>query len=127
MPSILWVVSNARSKGYISEEYAVHFLRACGYVIIGTNLYSKYGEIDILTFKNNCYHIFEVKSVRINNHQNACTVTRTKLSRIIQTFLSLYPSRSHGYILHVLLIEWDRNGRYITNTDLMHVSHEDWY
>jgi len=74
----------SRAKGDIAEKRAIAYLEACGYVIVDCNVYSRFGEIDIIARKNNILHFIEVKSgedyeLAIQN------ITPLKLSKIIKT------------------------------------------
>jgi len=74
----------SRAKGDVAEAKAVTFLEDLGYTIVERNFYSRFGEIDIITSKENILHFVEVKSgedyeLAIQN------ITPQKLSRIIKT------------------------------------------
>lgn len=51
-----------RIIGQKGEEYAASFLQKKGYHIIHQNLYTRYGEIDIVVYKNKRLIFVEVKS-----------------------------------------------------------------
>ena len=78
---------NSKNKGNIAEDKAVKFLENLNYQIIERNFYSKFGEIDIITKKDNVLHFIEVKSGK--NFEPIYNITPTKLSRIIKT-LNVY-------------------------------------
>jgi putative endonuclease len=74
----------SRKKGNIAELKAVEFLKSKGFKIIEQNFYSRFGEIDIITIKDNIYHFIEVKSA--DSYEVAIlNVTPKKLSKITKT------------------------------------------
>lgn len=58
--------SHNKIIGKIGETIAIEFLHKKGFKIIEKNFISKYGEIDIICLKNDCYYFFEVKT-RLND------------------------------------------------------------
>ncbi|MFT7860011.1 MAG: YraN family protein [Sulfurimonas sp.] len=74
----------SREKGNIAEEKACGYLKENGYDIVERNFYSRFGEIDIIAFKEDVFHFVEVKSGE--DYESAIlNITPTKLSRIIKT------------------------------------------
>ncbi|WP_434580397.1 YraN family protein [Sulfurimonas sp. NW15] len=74
----------SRAKGNIAEEKAALFLQEHGYTILEKNFYSRFGELDIIAFKDNILHFVEVKSGE--NYELAIqNITPAKLSRLIKT------------------------------------------
>jgi len=74
----------SRAKGNLAEDKAVEFLFDNGFSIIERNFYSRFGEIDIITSKDDVLHFVEVKSgedyeLAIQN------ITPTKISRLVKT------------------------------------------
>ena len=74
----------SRVKGSIAEAKAVAFLRDFGYVLIETNFYSRFGEIDIIAMQDEVLCFVEVKSaecyeVAVQN------ITPSKIAKIIKT------------------------------------------
>lgn len=74
----------SRAKGNLAEDKACKFLFDNGYSVVERNFYSRFGELDIIAFKDNILHFIEVKSgedyeLAIQN------ITPTKLSRLIKT------------------------------------------
>ena len=63
----------SRNKGYAAEQKACEFLREHDFEIIDRNVYSRYGEIDIIALKEDVLHFVEVKSgkARLNKHQKS--------------------------------------------------------
>lgn len=74
---------NTRKKGLKAEEVAVDYLKRNNYQIVTTNFYSKFGEIDIIAYKNNTFHFIEVKSGV--NFEPIYNITPSKLNKIIKT------------------------------------------
>jgi putative endonuclease len=78
---------NSREIGNIAEEKAVLFLEKKEYKIVEKNFYSRFGEIDIIAFKNDVYHFIEVKSG--DSFEPIYNITSSKLQKIIKT-MNLY-------------------------------------
>jgi len=74
----------SRAKGNRAEELACGFLYDMGFEIVERNFYSRFGEIDIITFKDGVLHFVEVKSGE--DYESALqNITPLKLSRLIKT------------------------------------------
>jgi putative endonuclease len=74
----------SRAKGNIAEQKAELFLLENGYEIIERNFYSRFGEIDIITIKEDVLGFVEVKSG--DDYELAVqNITPAKLSKIIKT------------------------------------------
>ena len=74
----------SRVKGDKAEAKAIRFLQQKGFVIVESNFYSRFGEIDIIASKEGALHFVEVKSgldfeSAINN------ITPQKLQKILKT------------------------------------------
>ncbi len=77
----------SRSKGNAAEEKACRYLRSAGFDIIDRNVYSRFGEIDIIALKDEVLHFVEVKSA--NDYEAAVqNITPTKLHRLLLTVQS---------------------------------------
>ena len=74
----------SRAKGNLAEDKASEFLLASGYSLIERNFYSRFGEIDIIAFKNEVLHFVEVKS-GVDYESAVQNITPKKLSRLIKT------------------------------------------
>jgi len=72
----------SRKKGNIAEDMAVDFLHDNGFKILERNYYSRFGEIDIIAFKDDTIHFIEVKS---GKGEPIFNITPSKLSKIIKT------------------------------------------
>lgn len=53
---------NKRKFGKVGEKIAQDYLKNNGYEIIETNFYTKKGEIDIISQKDNCLVFVEIKT-----------------------------------------------------------------
>ena len=100
MPKVF--TSKSQQTGEIGENVAVKFLMKHGFSIIERNYTKKWGEIDIITEKDNRVHFIEVKSVQrdisvfpfIGHESNDYRAEDNmhpwklkRLSRTIQTYL----------------------------------------
>ncbi len=100
MPKVF--TSKSQQIGEIGENVAVKFLVKLGFSVIERNYTKKWGEIDIVTKKDNRVHFIEVKSVQrdmsvfpfigrgINDYRaedNMHPWKLKRLSRTIQTYL----------------------------------------
>ncbi|WP_035908167.1 YraN family protein [Lebetimonas sp. JS032] len=74
---------NTKTKGNIAEQKAAQFLKNNNFKIIERNFYTKFGEIDIIAFKNSVFHFIEVKSGK--NFEPVYNITHAKLQRIIKS------------------------------------------
>jgi len=74
----------SRAKGNIAEDQAVVFLEEQGHFIAERNFYSRFGEIDIITTKDNVLHFVEVKSGE--DYEKAIqNITPSKINKLIKT------------------------------------------
>jgi len=74
----------SRVKGNIAEDKAVTFLIQEGYSVVDRNVYSRFGEIDIIVLKDEILHFIEVKSG--DDYEKAIqNITPSKLSKLIKT------------------------------------------
>jgi putative endonuclease len=74
----------SRAKGNIAEQKAELFLLENGYEIIERNFYSRFGEIDIITIKEDVLGFVEVKSG--DDYELAVqNITPSKISKILKT------------------------------------------
>jgi putative endonuclease len=74
----------SRAKGNVAEEKASEYLQSLGYGIVERNFYSRFGEIDIIAFKEEVFHFVEVKSA--DDYELAIqNITPAKLSKLIKT------------------------------------------
>ncbi len=83
--------------GKIGEDLACDFLKGKGFVILSRNYQRKWGELDIVGFKDDMIHFFEVKSTTFNfiglsdTHRPEENVHGLKIKhirRMIETYLN---------------------------------------
>ena len=72
----------SRKKGNLAEDKAVDFLLDRGFKILERNYYSRFGEIDIIAFKDETIRFVEVKS---GKGEPIFNITPSKLSKIQKT------------------------------------------
>ncbi|MGB5966114.1 MAG: YraN family protein [Sulfurimonadaceae bacterium] len=90
----------SRAKGTLAEEKACQYLRSQGFDIVDRNVYSKFGEIDVIAMKDEVLHFIEVKSA--NDYESAVqNITPTKMHRFLQTVAS-YQKKHHLDIDHCI-------------------------
>lgn len=65
MPKVF--TSKTQKIGELGEKIACKYLISKGFTILDQNITKKYGEIDILTQKENKIHFIEVKSVSVRD------------------------------------------------------------
>ena len=74
----------SRAKGDKAEAEAIRFLQQEGFVIVETNFYSRFGEIDIIASKEGVLHFVEVKS-GVDYESAIYNITPSKLQKILKT------------------------------------------
>jgi len=74
---------HTKAKGDIAETKACEFLKKKGFKIITRNYYTKFGEIDIIAYKNEVYHFIEVKSG--TTFEPVYNITPAKLQKIVKS------------------------------------------
>ncbi len=74
----------SRAKGNKAEAEAIRFLQQEGFVIVETNFYSRFGEIDIIASKEGALHFVEVKS-GLDYESAIRNITPSKLQKILKT------------------------------------------
>ena len=99
---------NTKIKGNDGEDRATSFLIKNGYVIIDRNWRTKYGEIDIIAFKNDTIVFIEVKTLpngTIDMIQRE--LNQKKLKRIVETskrFLLNHRQYSNSYVRYDVIV-----------------------
>ena len=104
-------MSNTK-KGKYGEDLAVNFLLKKGFKILERNFrYSKYGEIDIIAFKNGVIRAIEVKTrTSLIFGEGIEAVTKEKLRKIYMTLeYYLKSSRYKKSQIDVISILFDKN------------------
>lgn len=83
-----------RQFGNEGEDLVVADLRNGGYKIIKRNYLKKWGEIDIIAFKDNKLHFIEVKTVskagEFRPEDNLHELKLKRFGRTVETFLAEY-------------------------------------
>lgn len=69
--------SKHQKIGLLGEKYAEMFLVKHGFKIIDRNFSTRFGEIDLVTIKENVYHFIEVKTVTVSHETNLGAETNT--------------------------------------------------
>ncbi|MFN3412298.1 MAG: YraN family protein [Exilispira sp.] len=79
-----------REIGYKYEKIAREYLIKNGYLILENNIYTRFGEIDILAKKGNNYYIIEVKG-GIKREEIFERFSKSKLRKLLKLteFISL--------------------------------------
>ena len=73
----------SRAKGDAAEAQATRFLMRQGFRILDRNIYSRFGEIDIIAEKAGVVHFVEVKSG--TTFEPIYNLTPAKLQRLLKT------------------------------------------
>jgi len=108
---------NTKIKGNIAEKKAAEFLQSKGFKIVEKNFYTKFGEIDIIAFKDKVFHFVEVKSG--TNFEPIYNITPTKMQRIIKSAY-IYMKKHHidsAFCIDAVIIKND-NIEYLENITL---------
>lgn len=110
--------------GHWGESVAVRYLRRKGFVLLQRNVYTRFGEIDLVMLDGKELVFVEVKTRRSNRFgTGAEAITHNKLLRLersIDTYLSTW-SFPVSYRLDVLAIAKEQNTvviEYIRNASL---------
>ena len=85
------IEKNRKEKGKYGEELASTYLLQAGHVIIARNIHSRFGQIDIMSIKEQTIHIIEVKSRYIydkHTEKASYSMSSLKKSRMRKTFYS---------------------------------------
>ena len=104
----------SRKIGSYTEQIAIKWLMKQGCQILDCNVYSKFGEIDIVAKKDGILHFIEVKSgTTFEPIYNITPTKLTKLIRTIQVYLKRY-KLDMPYQLDALIVkgnqcEWIEN------------------
>ncbi len=74
----------SRFKGNIAEDRACNYLNEHGFSLLERNFYTRFGEIDIIAYKDDVIHFVEVKS-GVEYESAVQNMTRTKISRLLKS------------------------------------------
>lgn len=109
-------------KGINAESRVVNILINSGYEVLGRRLKTKYGEIDILVFKDNTIIAIEVKQRKTLEIAREC-LTNRQMHRISKALQLIMYQRSvenskftfENYRIDVVLLDRTGNYEYIIN------------
>ena len=98
-----------KNTGVEGEKLAVQYLTRQNHKILTTNYhYKRFGEIDIITLKNNTLHFVEVKTRKSNSHGYGYeAVDRRKLAKLLRTaqaFLDQHNYTNYSYQFDIISI-----------------------
>jgi putative endonuclease len=98
----------ARELGRWGEDLAKSFLEGKGYQVMFQNVFTEYGEIDLVAKRKNQIHFVEVKTRRTKDfgHPEE-SITQSKLSHMIdsaEAFLQAHPEFEGSWQIDVIAI-----------------------
>ena len=98
-----------KQLGNYGEEIATQYYQKLGYQIIGRNLHTRYGEIDLLLSKNNNIILVEVKTRR--NHSFGWgeeTISETKVQHLAAAYHEIQNQSDlpANFDLEIIIIEF---------------------
>ena len=97
------------------EKLAEKFLLNNGHLIIARNYRSRFGEIDIISVRDDVYYFNEVKTVRFSEFHPFEQINQRKLQRIIKTGLIYINSSKlniYEYSVSAIGVMLKSNGTY---------------
>jgi putative endonuclease len=107
-----------KDLGDLGEKIAEKFLKDKGYKILDKNFrYSNFGELDIITGKDDDIIFFEVKTRKMTGpseflpEDNITRDKQKKLIKLAEIYLSKHLAAA-GWQIDILAIEVYRNGNY---------------
>lgn len=108
-------IENTRQTGAWGETIACELLSGQGFEILERNVYTEYGEIDIIASRAGWIHMVEVKTRRTApfGHPEEA-ITETKLQHIIESaafYLQQNPSLGLDYQIDVIAIQLHPDGK----------------
>jgi Holliday junction resolvase-like predicted endonuclease len=119
-------VNNDKLKGAFSEILAGHYLQGLGFVITHGNVHSRYGEIDLVAFKDSYMALIEVKSVLEISNYNELTLTKKKFQKIVKTFYIRFPHNSYEFKLFYVFVLWSSDNKCAIKQEHYEINYEDW-
>ncbi len=106
-------------KGINAESKVTNILINSGYEILGNRVRTKYGEIDILAFKDNTVIAVEVKQRKTLNIARECLTSRQmhRISKALQLiiFQRNVLNEFENYRIDVVFLDRTGNYEYIIN------------
>lgn len=108
------MAKSRRNLGQWGEKKAVEYLRSCGFVIREQNLWTEYGELDIIASKDGFVIFFEVKTRKsLMFGPPEVSITDKKRERLIQSALAYmqeHPELGYNWQIDVISIQLDKSG-----------------
>jgi len=100
---------STKNTGAEGEKLASKYLAKRGHKIVATNYhYRRFGEIDIITLKDDTLHFVEVKTRKNNSHGYGYeAVNQRKLAKLLKTaqaFLLQHDYTNHAYQFDIISI-----------------------
>ncbi len=94
----------SRERGSEAEKVATNYLKEKGFKIVNLNFHSRFGEIDIIAYKDKVWHFIEVKS---GKGEPIYQITPKKLSKILKTVdIYLQKHKIEGdYFVDALIVQ----------------------
>ena len=83
-------MKNTRKIGYDKESACIEFLKKNKYKILKRNYFTRYGEIDIICYKNQTIYFIEVKSGNYSYESLLLKLTPKKQNKMIKAGLDFY-------------------------------------
>jgi len=83
-------LKNTRKLGYEKESACIEFLEKNNYKILKRNYFTRYGEIDIICYKNQTMYFIEVKSGNYSYESLLLKLTPKKQNKMIKAALDFY-------------------------------------
>lgn len=110
--------SEKRKFGDICERTAVKFLVEKGFKVLERNYLRKWGEIDVIAFRENQVHFIEVKGARYQHgsdyrpEENVHIWKMKRLKRAIQTWFMEHPDyEDYEWQMDVITVLVDFNSK----------------
>lgn len=103
---------NKKEKGKNFEEIAINYLIQNGYEIIGKNIYTPYGEIDIIFFDNDFVVFAEVKGTfydKFKAYENINEKKRLKILRSGLYYLKNNKLNFYNFRIDAIVITMEGN------------------
>ncbi len=102
----------SKQLGNMGENIAKDYLQNRGFKIIDSNVLTRFGEIDIVAYKDRCYHFIEVKARTNNEYGSAIEgISTAKYKHILKSIdIYLTKNRLHNAFVSVDVIAIDFKG-----------------
>ena len=107
------MLSHNKDVGAGGEAFARDYLDKIGYIVVDTNVYSRWGEIDIVAKKNGKIHFIEVKTRHFKRQGLPYEAVRNPklfhLMRSIQHYIKTNNLANYRFQLDVIAIMLNRD------------------